>query len=61
MSKKNTYSRKWRDYVKAVKIVAADTITGSSTVEEAKKKVADDLVKTMKQQRKRVAAQPRIK
>lgn len=61
MSKKNTYSRKWRDYVKAVKIVAADTITGSSEVEKVRKKVTEDLSKTMKQQRKRVAAQPRIK
>ena len=61
MSKKNTYSRKWRDYVKAVKIVAADTIPGSSEVEKARKKVTEDLSKTMKQQRKRVAAQPRIK
>jgi len=61
MSKKNTYSRKWRDYVKAVRIVATDKVAGSSAVEEAKKKVEDDLVKTMKQQRKRVAAQPRIK
>ena len=49
MSKKNTYSRKWRDYVKAVKIVAADTITGSSEVEKARKKVTEDLSKTMKQ------------
>ena len=61
MSKKNTYSRKWKAYVKAARIAASDAVTGTNTVEETKKKVTDVLVKTMKQQRKRVAAQPRIK
>ena len=61
MSKKNLFSRKWRTYVKAARVIVEETFNGTSNVEEAKKKVTEDLNKTMAEQRRRIAAAPRIK
>jgi hypothetical protein len=61
MSKKKSFSRKWRMYVKAARHIVRETFTDTSESEAAKQKVMDDLNKTMKEQRSRIAAAPRIR
>jgi len=67
---KKKFSKKWRSYVKtaelAVSVAAVSAVSDKKTAETVKKeavqnKLENDLQKTMKQQRMRVAHMPRIK